>query len=101
MTKEITEEKVREAISKVEHPTIAYTLLGLEMVRNIKIKGHFVYITLAFPFAGMAIEKDIVKSLNKPVNKLGGKLEVESTTMTQDELKNYFALEMQNPKGDI
>jgi len=101
MTNEITEEKVREAISEVEHPTIVNTLLDLGMIKNINIKGNFVNVTLAFPFAGMAIEKDIIKSLSNPIKKLGGKLEVKSITMTQDELKKYFALEIRNPKGDI
>ena len=92
---------VRKAIAELEHPTIAYSLGDLGMIRDITIKGGFVIITMAFPFADMTIKDEIARSLRKPIKKLGGKLDLHTTTMSQDELKKYLALEMQNPKGDI
>ena len=92
---------VDKAIAEVEHPTIGYTFVDLGMIRDITIKGRFVIITMAFPFANMTIMDDITKSLGKPIKKLGGELDLHTTTMRQIELKKYLALEMQNPKGDI
>ncbi len=101
MAAKISVEMVRGAIADIEHPTISCNLVDLGMIRDITIKGRFVIITMALPFASMTIRDDIFKSLEKPIRKLGGVLDLHTTTMNQAELKNYLALEMQNQKGDF
>ncbi len=101
MAAKISVEMVRGAIADIEYPTISYNLIDLGMIRDITIKGRFVIITMALPFTNMTIKDDIFKSLEKPIKKLGGALDLRTTTMSQVELKKYLALEMQNPKGDI
>ena len=94
------EEKIVEAIKKVEHPEIAMSLVDLGMVRDIQVKddGH-VTMALVIPFMGIP---DVVKnfmgnSLVQAVRRVGGEVdEIRVEVMTDEERQLFFQREQAN-----
>jgi metal-sulfur cluster biosynthetic enzyme len=95
----ISEESVRETIAQIKHPAIDRTLVDLGMIKNITIEGNKVTVTLAVPFPGIPIKDLLVNSIQEPIEKLGGKVEVKFTVMNQQELKAFVAMENESWKG--
>jgi len=93
MTKKISEEDVRQTLRNVKHPAIDCSLIELGIIKNILIKNNKVMITFAFPFVGIPIKEYLVNSVREPIAKLGIKVEVKETIMTDEERENFLKLE--------
>jgi metal-sulfur cluster biosynthetic enzyme len=99
MTKTISEEEIRDVIGKVRHAAIDCSLVDLGIVKNVTIKGDKVAVTLAFPFANIPIKDYLVMSVKMPLEKLGVKVEVETTVMNEEETQRFLEMEAKYWKG--
>lgn len=99
MTKTISEEEIRDVIAKVRHAAIDCSLVDLGIVKNVTIKGDKVAVTLAFPFANIPIKDYLVMSVKMPLEKLGVKVEVETTVMNEEETQRFLEMEAKYWKG--
>jgi len=96
-------QKILQAIEKVEHPSIATSLLDLGMVRDIEIRddGNAV-MTLVLPFPNIPenIRSYMVNSLAMAVQSAGGKIEkVNYAMMNELERQKFLMKEQQNWRG--
>lgn len=100
MSDDQTNSGILEAFGKVEHPSIAATLLDLGILRNPEVTPEGkVSLTLALPFPNIpdAIRDYMVNSLAKAAQSAGGELtKVSVTSMTQDEIQSFLVKEQQN-----
>ena len=94
------EEKIVEAINKVEHPEIAMSLVDLGMVRDVAVndEGH-VTMALVIPFMGIpdVIKNFMSNSLVQAVRRAGGEVdEIRVEVMTDEERQMFFQREQAN-----
>ncbi len=101
MAKNISEKDVLHALRNVKHPAIDCSLIELGIIKNILLKNNKVIVTFAFPFAGIPIKEFLVNSVREPMAKLGIKLEVKETIMTDDERENFLKLEAEHWTGGL
>ena len=95
----MNEEEVKEIIGKVMHPEIDASLMELGMIKDIKLEGNRVSLTMVFPFPGVPIRDMLMESVKKPLEELGLQVEINETVMTQEELQNFFKMEQEKWKG--
>ena len=93
------EEKVKEIIGKVMHPEIDASLMELGMIKDIKLEGNKVSLTMVFPFPGVPIRDMLIESVRKSLEEHGLQVEINETVMTQEELQNFFKMEQKKWKG--
>ena len=101
MTKNISEEEVRQALVSVKHPAIDRSLIELGIVKNILVKNSEVILTLALPFAGIPIKDYLMNSVREAIVKLGVKVEVKETIMTDAERETFLKLEGEHWTGGM
>ena len=101
MTKNISEEDVRQAIGQVMHPEISRTLVELGMVKEIALQDDEVSLTLVLPLLGIpaSIKDYLVNSLRQAVMKLGAKAEIKIAEMNQEERLAFLAMEQEGWRG--
>ena len=99
MAKKISEEDVRQALAIVKHPAIDCSLLELGIIKNISIKNNKIIVTIAFPFAGIPIKEYLMNSVREPIAKLGAKVEMQETIMTDSERESFLKLESEHWTG--
>ena len=97
------QEKIVEAINKVEHPEIAMSLVDLGMVKNVDVndEGH-VTMSLVIPFMGIpdVIKNYMANSLVQAVRGAGGEVdEIRVEVMTDEERQMFFQREQTNWRG--
>jgi len=95
----MNEEEVKEIIGKVMHPEIDASLMELGMIKDIKLEGNRVSLTMVFPFPGVPIRDMLMESVKKPLEELGLQVEINETVMTQEELQSFFKMEQEKWKG--
>ena len=95
----MNEEKVKEIIGKVMHPEIDASLMELGMIKDIKLEGNKVSLTMVFPFPGVPIRDMLIESVKKPLEEHGLQVEINETVMTKEELQNFFKMEQKKWKG--
>ena len=91
MVKNISEKDILQVLSHVKHPAINCSLIELGIVKNIIAQNKKVIVTFAFPFVGIPIKESIAK--------LGAKVEVKETIMTDSERENFLKLEREHWTG--
>ena len=95
----MNEEEVKEIIGKVMHPEIDASLMELGMIKDIKLEGNKVSLTMVFPFPGVPIRDMLMESVKKPLEEQGLQVEINETVMTKEELQNFFKMEQKKWKG--
>lgn len=95
----LTIKDVIQAISEVEHPAIAFSLIKLGIVKDIELLGNTVILTFVFPFPGIPIADKLISSISKPIEAMGLKLEYIIRTMKEDEKTFFLKLEKEAWKG--
>jgi len=95
------EQKIIQALSQVEHPEINSTLVDLGMVKDIRVVGNEVSLTLALPIMGIppVIRDYMVNGLKHAVADQGVEVNVTLAEMTPQERQSFFTLERQNWRG--
>jgi metal-sulfur cluster biosynthetic enzyme len=101
MTKHISEQDARKAIAGVKHPAIDCTLVELGIVKDIKLKGDKVEVTIAFPVPNIPIRDMIIDSVKEPIIKLGAECQIKETIMTSKEREAFLDKEQKNWKGNM
>jgi ATP-binding protein involved in chromosome partitioning len=99
MSRNISEEDVREVLERVIHPMIDRTLLELGVIKHIAIEQRKVKVILAFPFPNIPIKEQLVQSVREPLQMLGASIEVKLTVMNHEELQTFLAMEQDAWKG--
>jgi len=93
MTSDLTKEAIAQAVSRVEHPEIATTLLDLGMIQDVEYSAdtNVASLTLVLPFMGIpiAVRDYMVNSLRQAVGALGAELNVSFAEMTPEERSNF------------
>ena len=95
----MNEEEVKEIIGQVMHPEIDASLMKLGMIKDIKLEGNKVSLTMVFPFPGVPIRDMLIESVKKPLEELGLQVEINEVVMNQEELQNFFKMEQEKWKG--
>ena len=101
MAKNISEEDFRKAVAEVRHPAIDCTLIELGIVKDVKVKGDKVAVTIAFPAPNIPIRDVIVNSVRELIGKLGAECELKETIMNPEEREAFLDKEQKNWKGHI
>ena len=101
MSKNISEEDVRQAIKQVMHPEINHTLTELGMVKDITLKNNEVRLTLVLPLLNIpvSIKEYLINSLRHVVTELGAKIEISVAEMNQEERMAFLTMEQAGWKG--
>ena len=94
-----TKEDVIKAISEVQHPAIAYSLLELGIVKDIELNGNTVTATFAFPFPNIPIADQLINSISLPIESLGFDFKYSTTVMTEEEKSKFMKMEFEAWKG--
>ncbi len=98
MDKRPTFEAIQEAVSKVEHPEIAATLMDLGMLRDLAYdpeENEFRF-TLVVPFLGIpqAVRDYMINAVAKAAHDLGvEKFRVGIAQMNEEERQRFFQME--------
>jgi metal-sulfur cluster biosynthetic enzyme len=101
MADTISEKEVGKVISQVGHPAIDCTLVDLGIVKDWTVEGNRVKVLLAFPSLDIPIKDYIVGSVRDAIEKLGAKVEVELSVMSQEEIQRFIDMEREHWKGII
>lgn len=99
MAKNISEQEVRQTLSKIKHPAIDHTLIDLGILKDITIRNDKVELTLAFPFPEIPIKDHLINSISEPIKKLGAEVEVKIDVMNDEERQTFLAMEKKSWKG--
>ena len=101
MTKEKSEEDIRQVVAEIKHPAIDRTLVDLGVVKEITVTGNKVLVTMALPFPGIPTQvKDyLVNSVVEQIKKMDVEVEVDVTIMNQEELQAFLDMEQESWKG--
>ena len=88
----VTKEKVLEALSKVNDPELHQSLTDLGMVRDVRVKGHKVNVTIALTVPNCPLKEQIASDVYTAVATLPGveAVSVQMTSMTDEERKALF-----------
>ncbi len=95
----ITKNDILNAISGVEHPAIANTLVNLGIVREVEFKDNLATVIFAFPFPNIPIANQLIYSIYEPIQKLGVDFDYATDDMTQKEKAKFMQLEAEGWKG--
>lgn len=99
MAKNISEQEVRQTLSRIKHPAIDHTLIDLGILKDITIRNDKVELTLAFPFPEIPIKDYLINSIREPIKKLGAEVEVKIDVMNDEERQAFLAMEKKSWKG--
>jgi len=99
MQNDISEEKIREIITKIKHSAIDRTLVELGIIKDYKIDKNKVLITLAYPFDDIPIKDYLIMSIQVPLQKMGIKVNIKETVMNTKEAKEFLEMEAKYWKG--
>ena len=94
-----TKQEIINAISKVQHPAIAYSLLDLGIVKDVVFNNDKATITFAFPFPNIPIAEQLVNSIYDPIDLLGVDFGYEIVVMTEEEKAKFMQMEADGWKG--
>jgi len=94
-----TKQEVIEAISVVEHPAIAFSLVELGIVKDIELNENIVSVTFAFPFPNIPIATQLIDSIEQPVKHLGLDFKYEIVIMTDEERERFMQMEGEAWRG--
>jgi Mrp family chromosome partitioning ATPase len=97
----ITDKQVIDALRTVMHPEIEQRdLVGLNMIRDVRVEGEQVTLTLVLPFKEVPIKDDLVSSVREAVTSLDASLQVEVklAEMSQQERAAFMTEAEGGPK---
>ena len=85
---------VEQALSKVMHPEISFSLIDLGMINNVIIKENKVGLTLKLPFLGIPIKEDLIQSIKGALADLDESIQVEinEKEMNQEERDTFMRM---------
>ncbi|RKY04858.1 ATP-binding protein [Candidatus Poribacteria bacterium] len=95
MGRKVKEEWIWEALKKAKHPETGKSLVELGMIRDVKVKGGRVRLTVALPFKNVPVKDQIVENARKAVEGVEGveEVEVELVEMTPRERSRFMEVQ--------
>jgi len=90
---QVTKEEALKIAAQVMHPAIDRNLVDLGIVKDIEVETDNATVIFAFPFPNIPIADQLISSVQFPLEELGLKVESKITTMTQEELQAFLAME--------
>ncbi len=88
-----TKQDILNAISDIQHPAIAYSLVDLGIVKDIDLKDNKAKVTFAFPFPNIPIAEQLVNSIYGPIFLLGVDFEYSIVEMNEEEKAKFMQME--------
>ncbi len=84
-------QNVEQALSKVMHPEINYSLVDLGMIKNVICEGKKVDLTLKLPFLQVPVKDLLITNIKKSLADLDNSIQVETNIeeMSQEERDNF------------
>ncbi len=82
-----TREQVLEALRDVQDPELHWSIVELDMIRDVQIKGGVVRVEALLTISGCPLRETIARSIEERVRKLPGveRVEVQLGVMTQEQ----------------
>ena len=90
MTK-LSQPEIKQALSKIMHPEINYSLLDLGMIKDVVCKQRKVSLTLKLPFLQVPVKDLLIDIIKKTLSDLDISIQVEIDIepMTQEHRDNF------------
>jgi len=82
---------VEQALSRIMHPEINYSLVDLGMIKNVICEGNQVDLTLKLPFLHVPVKDLLITNIKKTLTDLDNTIQVETNIeeMSQEERNNF------------
>ena len=95
----ISRDAVMEALAEVQDPELHKSLVELNMIRDVKIEGPNVQVTVALTTAACPLKDDIRESVRERLEQIEGigDVEVSLGEMSQDERAELFGTKLNTP----
>ncbi|MBN2454975.1 MAG: DUF59 domain-containing protein [Sedimentisphaerales bacterium] len=90
MTK-FSQPEIEQALSKVMHPEINYSLVDLGMIKDVVCEERKVSLTLKLPFLQVPVKGILIESIKKVLSDLDSSIQIETNIeeMSQEEQDNF------------
>ncbi len=98
---QITTDDALKIVSQVMHPAVDRNLVDLGIVKDIEVENDNATVIFAFPFPNIPIANQLISSVQFPLEKLGLSVEYKITTMNQEEVQAFLAMEQAAWKGTM
>jgi len=87
----LSQSDINQALSKVMHPEINYSLVDLGMIKNVICEGKKVDLTLKLPFLQVPVKDLLITNIKKTLADLDNSIQVETNIeeMSQEERENF------------
>ena len=85
---------VEQALSKVMHPEIDYSLVDLRMIEDLVCEEQKVSLTLKLPFVPVPVQDLLIESIKKALSEQDSSVQVEINIeqMSQEERNNFMQM---------
>ncbi len=92
--KKISKKDIEDALSKIIHLEINYSLVELGMIKDIEIEDAAVSIKLVLPFLDIPIKEDLINLIKESIRKLDKsiKLKIKTAEMNEKEKERFMKL---------
>ena len=90
MTK-LSQPEIEQALSKIMHPEINYSLVELGMIKDVVCEQRKVRFTLKLPFPQVPVKDLLIDVIKKTLSDLNSSIQVEidMEQMSQEERENF------------
>jgi metal-sulfur cluster biosynthetic enzyme len=88
---ELSQPEIEQALSKVMHPEINYSLVDLGMIERVFCKEDEISLTLKLPFLQVPVKDLLIESIKKKLSDLDNSIRVEVNVeqMSQEERDRF------------
>ncbi len=85
---------VEQALSRVMHPEIDYSLVDLGMIKDVVHRENKVGLTLMLPFGGIPIKELLIQSIKGALSDLDKAIQIEinEEEMSQEERNTFMRM---------
>ena len=90
----ISKKEIENALKKIIHPEINFSLIELGMIKDIEIKNSKVSITFILPFLEIPIKNDLINLIKESIEKLDKniKIKIKIAGMSKKEKEKFLKL---------
>lgn len=89
---ELSQPDINQALSKIIHPEINYSLIDLGMIKNVICRQDKVDLTLMLPFLQVPVKDLLIESIKKALSDLDSSIQVEvNIEQMNQEQRDKFA----------
>ena len=88
---ELSQPEIEQALSKIMHPEINYSLVDLGMIEDVICKKDEVNLSLKLPFPQVPVKDLLIDIIKKTLSDLNSSIQVEidMEQMSQEERENF------------